>query len=280
MSFILNALQKSDAERREQQQTPDLLSVKTPIAPEDSGKRIPRRWQLLSAFLLISVLVMGYQLFVQPAQQALQSAGQSPDATAEKSLTSSASPNQQASETAKPRANEILAITKPSPATDSPVNNAKLTTNPATAPVETLEATRAANQTLTSRDQRMANTQVIDLYQQPSATAPEAQSLTEQQQDLAARARQVKRDMAEPLVPAVHNLPSGIQNRLPKMVYSAHIYSSDADSGFAIINDRRRYRGDQIAPGLLVVSVISTGVVLTFEGYTFRLDAMKNWPLE
>ena len=280
MSFILNALQKSEAERREKQQTPDLLTAQTPIAPENSGRRISSRWQILSALLLISVLVMGYQLFLQTAQQAPQNTRLSPDASTEKHSKISASTHAQANEIAESKASETLITTKQPQTSDSPFNSDKENTNPLTTPVETLRATKAEIDSVTSRDQRIANTQVIDLYKQPSETAPKAPSLTEEQQDLAERAQQVKREMAEPLVPAIHNIPSNIQNRLPKMVYSAHIYSSDADSGFAIINDRRRYRGDQIAPGLLVVSVISTGVVLTFEGYTFRLDAMKNWPLE
>ncbi|MDN3640734.1 general secretion pathway protein GspB [Simiduia curdlanivorans] len=276
MSFILNALQKSEAERREQQQAPDLLAIQTPSTPDSSGNRLPRRWQLLSALLLISVVVLGYKLLVQTSQPAPQ--------TVQLTQDTAASARAQPTNAAKNMASTVPATDNQPAKSQSSINDNKTLDHNSAGNSEP-PATRALSDTLKTVETPTTNAQVIDLYQQPSDSSAEqrlaaASSLTNEQQALAERAQQLKREMAEPQIPAIHNLPLALQDRLPKMVYSAHIYSSDADSGFAIINDRRRYRGDQISPGLIVVSVMSTGVVLTFEGHTFRLDAMKNWPLE
>ena len=84
-------------------------------------------------------------------------------------------------------------------------------------------------------------------------------------------------DRAASFVPNVQNLPKPLQSRVPALDYSAHIYSSDERSGFAIINGRSRYKGDVLSRDLFVEAVEEDGLVLNVQGVSFKLPAMKSW---
>jgi len=84
-------------------------------------------------------------------------------------------------------------------------------------------------------------------------------------------------DRAAGFVPSVQELPKSLQSRVPALDYAAHIYSSDERSGFAIINGKSRYKGDILSRDLFVESVEEDGLLLNVQGVSFRVPAMKSW---
>jgi len=84
-------------------------------------------------------------------------------------------------------------------------------------------------------------------------------------------------DRAAGFVPSVQELPQSLQSRVPALDYAAHIYSSDERSGFAIINGKSRYKGDILSRDLYVEAVEEDGLLLNVQGVSFKIPAMKSW---
>jgi hypothetical protein len=59
--------------------------------------------------------------------------------------------------------------------------------------------------------------------------------------------------------------------------YGAHIYATDNNSGFVILDGARRRAGDQLDSGLYIEKIEEESVILSFNGMLFSLPAMKSW---
>lgn len=78
-------------------------------------------------------------------------------------------------------------------------------------------------------------------------------------------------------IPYATELPRDFQSSIPNIAYSVHIYASENNAGFVILNGKRCYPGDKVEAGLFLETINSDGVVLSFHNTLFRLDAMKDW---
>ncbi len=65
------------------------------------------------------------------------------------------------------------------------------------------------------------------------------------------------------------DLPPAIQQELPKVEISAHIYDSNASSRIISVHGSAFHEGDNVAAGLRLESIIPEGVILSYKGYRF-----------
>lgn len=77
-------------------------------------------------------------------------------------------------------------------------------------------------------------------------------------------------------IPDISELSYNIQQQIPDMDFSTHIYVGDGGS-FIIINGRSLSEGMNVQSGLRVLQILSDGIILEFKGRRFFLASMTNW---
>jgi len=71
-------------------------------------------------------------------------------------------------------------------------------------------------------------------------------------------------------VTAMTELPLAIQQELPPLSISVHAYSAKPADRLVDINGRLLHEGDEVAPGLKLERITPDGMVLSYKGYTFH----------
>jgi general secretion pathway protein B len=66
------------------------------------------------------------------------------------------------------------------------------------------------------------------------------------------------------------DLPSALQQEIPKLVILIHAYSDTPKSRFILINDRKWHEEDYPAAGLKLEQITPDGVIFSYKGYRFR----------
>jgi general secretion pathway protein B len=74
-----------------------------------------------------------------------------------------------------------------------------------------------------------------------------------------------------PRVPHYRELPYDVQQSLPAIVYSVHLYSPRPERRMVKIDGRIRHEGDTVSPGLVLEEITSEGAIFTFRSHTFRV---------
>ena len=77
-------------------------------------------------------------------------------------------------------------------------------------------------------------------------------------------------------LPHITELSQGIQNQLPAITFSTHIYVKDGGS-FDIINNRNLPQGMTVSSGLVLEKIVREGVILSFRDRYFTLNSMESW---
>lgn len=317
MSYILDALNKSEQERKEQQYTPNLQASHTAPLPEAAYGKIAL-WVFVG---IVVVALLSTALFFFSASH-----------SEEKQFQPIIVP-------AKPVEREVADLTSRSVSvTADEVNAARQqyvsqtsgsalkTSRSALKPVSGHSSADAINSlyqqdaggikaTVFAQNQAGVNTQ------QPSSVLPSAAEASQNetpitnqpsQQQLAEKAaaymeelRAVERELeqeqalhatvqnsvalnnmeqasVEPVepkkrVPHISEMPESLQAAIPSIEFSAHVYAFDASAGFVILNGSTRYPGDRVAADIIVEEIIEEGVVLSYKGQSFRLDSMRDW---
>ncbi len=77
-------------------------------------------------------------------------------------------------------------------------------------------------------------------------------------------------------VPHLVELPMSFQRRVPTLIFNSHVYASDPASRRVIINDHYLRVGDTFS-GIRVVRITEDGVVLSMAGQRFRVGVVRDW---
>lgn len=77
-------------------------------------------------------------------------------------------------------------------------------------------------------------------------------------------------------LPHISELAVSIQNQLPALSFSTHVYVSGG-GGFVIINERNLSDGMTLGNGLVLEKIVPEGVILSFRDRVFTLRAMESW---
>lgn len=73
-------------------------------------------------------------------------------------------------------------------------------------------------------------------------------------------------------------LPDPVQQAIPALTFSFHVYSDNPARRTIIINKRRVREGDNVSEGLLLESITPQGVVLQWQGqHRFAINVVENW---
>ncbi len=289
MSFILDALKKSDAKRRAQL-GPDLATPTALAAP--SSDRLYKPIVIWGLVGLAGVLIMGAALvwFVSDRGSPLDNEAATPQVAASQAdaidETAGADPEPQpqpsqsmrsdepieiveesgamvsseatASAPPQPSAEQIQSIADTAPTTGLPARAASVP-EPDSASVEALEARLVA--VSESEPQEGA---AVDA-EEPSEVAG-AESLAE-----ADEPQEVWQPQAADYL-YQWELPLTVRQNLPALNLLVHVYSNRPDDRFVLINGTRFREGDELAPGVRLAEIRPEGALIDFRDYRFLLS--------
>lgn len=245
MSFILEALRKSEAERR-RGQAPDLLSETMPVAPA-ARVDTSSRGQIVAivAAALIALLLVAWALRpTAPAESAPASAP-----TPSTSTTAAATLPASSTSLSPPLARVAATPTVRKPTSAPPV---------ATPPTTTATAVTATPSTA-------PQTREPQPEAEPDIDAPAAPTQVATTQPANTTA------FASPDVPLrLADLSADERQQLPALKLSMHMWAPDAANRFAIIDGARVNEGDRVGD-TTVEAIQQDGVMLNWRGRRIRL---------
>lgn len=235
MSFILDALRKSD-QQRQRSAAPTLTTAQSAIT---ETRKPPLLWYGLIATVLVGAGVLIGWLQRIPPQQAASASVASP----------AVMPTERARETPVfapapfPAAPEIQRQAEPQLAKNSSL--------PAPAPGAEDRKTRAPLEPAPSVPA------VVPLPAREAA-APKLPEVSAQ---------------SDALLSSPAELPPAIQQELPKLSILAHSYSNKPKARFVFINDQMVHEEEYPAPGLKLEQITPDGMIFSYKGYRFRRTA-------
>ena len=81
-------------------------------------------------------------------------------------------------------------------------------------------------------------------------------------------------------VSRLSELPADVRRDLPSVAFSGHLYSSNPKSSRVFVDDGRPLiAGQQIVDELILHEITPTGVVVEFRGYLIDIGVLQNWSL-
>lgn len=75
----------------------------------------------------------------------------------------------------------------------------------------------------------------------------------------------------------INDLPASIRQQIPGMVFSAHVYSSDAMQRSLVINNRFMEEGEAVNRDLILMEITTNGAIFDYLGYRFSISVLSGW---
>ncbi len=236
MSFILDALKKSETERQ-RQSVPGLMDTRIATRPA----RLPLWVVLLGVLLLANVIVLAVVLIRSNSAPAVAANG----GAARKSAATPAAPESNAADHFSPMdaapANPVYAPEIPVTPTTTPAENAapasppRLTAVPRLADelkAPPLRSVRRADPVLTDEDAKADSDEVL---------------------------------------PTINELSLSGSQTLPELHLDVHVYGTKPSERFVFINMRKYHEGTTLQEGPTVEHIRRDGVILNYHGLRFLL---------
>lgn len=290
MSYILEAIRKSEQERQDTDHVPDLNAVHESWASEAAPQKTYWLWLVLAmAAVIVILLALQFRsgLTGEPhAQTAVQPT----------TVTSAPAPAQTAPTTTVPAAKPAEPLPMPAtmstampattPASLAAVQPGDTNTASQQAPMNTTD-TPAVNTDPVRNDiqalyRQQQNQTQLDTLNAPATlkNLPQSHQIDELNRVLAQRDTAPQAAAPQPAAkayPSVYEIPESVSQQIPSLKFGAHIYSETTDSGFTIINGRKYLPVSEISPGLELIGIKPNNVILRFRGYEFSVPAMRDW---
>jgi general secretion pathway protein B len=248
MSYILDALRKSETERR-QGQVPDLgQQVQLIHRPKKKGVS-PVVW--VAVALVLNAAVLAYVFWPEREKSAAPAA--TPADT-----TSAAG----ASETTTKPASSLAVQPETETAPETAVAESG---NPARSTDGQPDEDRSVQESVAPAVPQVQERATIIV---PSVDVPTTTASAED--DLQSPPEQAGR------VPHLVELPLSFQKGIPDLTFNSHIYSSSPGSRRVMINNSYLRIGDSFQ-GLRVEDITEDGVVLSRDGRRFRVGVVRDW---
>ena len=236
MSFILDALRKSDQQR--QRGSAPTLATPQIVAVE---ARRPSYWVqgVVAAILVVAGVIIGWWRPWQP---------EAPGAVGQTAARATAA--------AKPP--------EPMPRQATPTPPAAGGMPPAEPPVRKPEAPPASAAVISAADRPApSSASVSGAPEKPVTAVPQQPPAPEKAAGPADSAAVEK-------VMALSELPDSIRRELPAMQILLHQYSPRPRNRFVTINNQTLQEGEPVAPGLTLEQITPDGMILSYRGYRFR----------
>lgn len=77
-------------------------------------------------------------------------------------------------------------------------------------------------------------------------------------------------------VPPIAAMPRSVQQRVPNMTFNAHLHSSRPSSRRVMINNRMLGEGDRVGQ-LVIKEITPAGVVFRLDQHVFEIDVVRDW---
>jgi len=293
VSYILNALRKSDAQRR-LGQTPDLGDA--PQSPQSGGGRGRKRrllWLALAPLFVLTV-ALGW-LLADPLQRWLDD---SPEAG---SVAESQAMEQSAEQSSRDESGpDLLAeLVDPAPAEEDPtarpeperpaMPGARARPTPQRAvdvPRERERVVQTPEEAQRLIDEALADSGLDPTGREttrmtrvvPERPAPQREAPSVPERPDVPTERPLERPAETAWAPARSEfvrqweLPLSVRRDLPSLNLSIHVFSTEPESRFVLINGERRVEGDQLGQGAQLVEIRREGALVQFRDYRFLLE--------
>lgn len=249
MSYILEALKKSDRERK-QGEIPDLQSVHGHRSvPREGGKKgILRIWLSVGVVLGLSALALywGTQRNNMALQQKISALEESVVQLKE----------QPAALVVHPPAVEEEAVPQP------PAGKADEKVAVRQSPVLQEDVVLEPFVMVTEADKGLAPKNAPSVSEEKTVVRPENFPRKVAQKDVS--------EMAETL-PLVQDLPPSVQKSLPPLKLAGHVYAEESTRRMIIINNRICREGEMVENQLYLEQILREGVVLRYHDLRFRM---------
>ena len=261
MSLILEALRKSEAERR-RGQTPDLLTDALPVAP--TTRRAPPNWTMLLPVMgaaLITLLLVVWWL--RPSAGPVSN-----DAARDPSVDGATTATQELPATSPSTTSNVQA----QPSLSPPVIRSPAPAAPPatlTPPVAVPPAATAAPPATPATVRAPASALATDVAEPRPALPGPAQVASLEQPSAPVSTNTPA--FASPDAPVkLADLSSEDRAQLPTLKVSMHMWSPDAGSRFAIIDGTRVNEGDRVGEAT-IEAIQPDSVMLSWHGRQIRL---------
>ena len=283
MSYILDALRKSEAQRR-LGQSPDLNTVAALPSPRRS--RSPRRPLVVWLLSVLVVIAMVALWLGGPLQVWLAGHERSSESVSVPDDPDSTVPSADGLAATDPSTEPEVVATAPETATDPSGQEPVIVDrrSPAQRPVTVVS--------------RPAPLRALDVPRTPVErerlveTPEEAQRLIEAAQMAARRSSAPSVPATTPSTEAAEpgqadpgpwaperndylrqwELPLAIRRDLPELSLSIHVFSTEPRGRFVLINGERRLEGDELGQGARLVEIRREGALVEFRDYRFLLE--------
>ncbi len=270
MSFILDSLKKLD-KKRPRGSVPDLLTVHEPMPGEPKKHSVLWPYLILLALLLNAGLLL---VWLRPWQSVRPNAV-TQSVNMEQYQSMSIKQGQDVSGTRLP------VTAQPSPASPE-IRDAEIKPLPEADTTVTTTPLEQINILLQKQPAQAENDLNIELQDKPIPMIdikeePEISRTTKEQEAIIRRSLPWSQPQAEtgdaPKQKVLNNneLPLSVRQNLPKMTISGHIYSNEPGSRIVNINGQIIREGEVISEGLRLEEITSTGIILSYKSYRFRM---------
>lgn len=264
MSYILEALKKSDRERK-QGQVPDLQSL--------HGQRLSQgRWNRRGTLRLwgvgasVLVIVVGVAYW---GMQRRNSALQEKLAVLEKSVGQLQAQPVQAKGQSPVPGPPVEAALPPAPPPVRPAQREGIPAAPVPAPpgeATTRKPTPALPPEATQLP--VEEETVIRPENLPQKVEPQAIPV-----DMVPKTSTHAANPAEAL-PLLEDLPESVQKQLPPLKLAGHAYAREVERRMIMINNRICREGDMVADRLVLEEILVEGIVLRYQDIRFRINLL------
>ena len=136
------------------------------------------------------------------------------------------------------------------------------------------ESQQSKVKSATASKETKSNTAVNSLYQEKQSTNEKANSTQSQ----ASNEPETQQSQPENNVQlgSIRDLPWSVQQKIPTLMYSEHVYRNQG-SNYVVINNQRLVKGQQIGPNMIIESIISDGIIVKYGEFKFKVEALNSW---
>jgi general secretion pathway protein B len=290
MSFILDALKKSEQERK-RDQVPDLQSIQVAVRPfrRSSLAKIV----LLSVWAAITLVLMALWLqqkfrvtlvVADPMDAAPLTAvnvtqGDSYKNQAQsmhdQNLVPEVRDRQTPPDPITPNQSNRLPSTMEQPIDDAVIVDEELSINDEL-PVEAVQQVKEV--VMPIAEPAIADAELpenAEIIRPRQVRSPQSKLRSPPRPDIAPASDATEEDFQH--LPELNQMPQSFVASLPKLDFISHLYSSDPASRSVIINGKTWRERQRISSELQLLAIIPEGVVLSYQGKQFRMPVIQNW---
>jgi general secretion pathway protein B len=247
LSFILDALRKSEHERQ-RQAGPSIADL--PIARQ-AARTPPWVWVALGALLTVNVIVVAWLLLREPRQEPVVSTAPTVEMPAPAA-------------TATAPGDPAAAPVEPQPVPGDP----QAAPAPAVTPQVVVTLPREVRPL--TEEAAIEAAPYVDYYPAPESPDPALLPMAPAQAPPAMTAPAATGSR----VPTIDELPPQATAGLPQLSLDLHIYAADPAQRAVFINGGRYRQGDALPQGVTVQQITPEGAVLTYRGQRFLLPRL------